>query len=415
MDGRALVDWAASRMPVVAGLAARFVAERPLEGVRIGACLHVTAETAVLLEALRSAGAEVALAASNPLSTRDEIVVTLEDEGIRTYARRGDTAAAVVANLDAVLDSRPMITIDDGCDLLARLHLERRDRLESVVGGTEDTTSGAVRLRGLAEAGVLAYPVVAVSGSTTRSLADNRHGTGQSTLDGILRATNMLLAGSSVVVAGYGSCGRSVADCARGLGAHVVVTEIDPERALAAVLDGYRVETMEEASRHGRLFVTATGNRDVIRPEHVAAMADGAILANAGQFDLEIDVAGLEALSGGRVRRVRPMVDEYLVTGSGDGRAARTEHRVLLLAEGRLVNLAAGDGSPPEVMDVAFAVQALACEWLWAHHAALPVAVHEVPRELDEAVAALKLATLGVGLDNLTPEQQAYLASWGRS
>jgi adenosylhomocysteinase len=413
LEGKELIDWAASRMAVLAGLLRRFETDRPLLGARIGACLHVTPETGVLLRVLTAGGAEVALAASNPLSTRDEVAEALVSDGVATFAHRGDDPTAVAANLDAVIDTSPLLTVDDGCDLLARLHLERRECLETVVAGTEDTTSGAIRLRSLAQSGGLAYPVLAVSGSQARLLADNRHGTAQSTIDGILRATNTLLAGSTVVVAGYGNCGHAVADVASGLGAQVVVTEIDPSRALAAMLDGYRVEPMDEACAHGDVFVTATGNRDVVRPEHMAAMRDGAVLANAGQFDLEIDVPGLEELAGGRRRRVRPMVDEYVIGDPGRPGA----HRVLLLAEGRLVNLAAADGSPPQVMDVAFAVQALACEWLWANHdrLPLPVAVHEVPEEIDRAVARLKLETLGVRLDVMTESQASYLASWGRS
>ncbi len=400
-------------MPVLAELRRRLEREKPLAGLRIGACLHVTPETAVLVRSLSAGGAEIALAASNPLSTSDAVASALNDDGIATFAHQGDGTDAMRAHLDAVLDRRPNITIDDGCDLVARLHRDRRDRLDTVVAGTEDTTSGALRLRSLAASGALAYPVLAVSESVTRVLADNRHGTAQSTLEGVIRATNTLLAGASVVVAGYGNCGKAIADCARGLGAHVVVTEVDPLRALAAVLDGYGVEAMEVACRHGDVFITATGNRDVIGPEHLAGMRDGAVVANAGQFDVEVDLHGLEELSGGRRRRVRPMVDEYRLPA--DRRGAGGDRRILLLAEGRLVNLVAGEGSPPEVMDLAFAVQTLACEWLWGHHDMLSAGVHEMPREIDTAVARIKLETLGVALDRLSDPQRRYLASWGRS
>ncbi len=402
--GRAQIEWAAQRMPVLATVRERFSDERPFAGLAVGVCLHVTAETANLLRALAAGGAEVALCASNPLSTHDDVAASLvADFRIATFARRAESAGDYAAHVDAVLDRGPALTVDDGCDLVARLHRDRPAQASEVIGGTEDTTTGAVRLRALSASGGLAYPIVAVSGAATRLLADNRYGTGQSTLDGILRATNVLLAGARVVVAGYGNCGRGVAQRSRGMGASVIVTEVDPLRALEAALDGFAVMPMEAAAEVGEVFVMATGNRDVLRAEHFAVMRDGAILANAGHFNVEIDVASLAGLAGGRRRSVRPMVEEFEI---GGGR------RLLLLAEGRLVNLGAADGHPAQVMDISFAVQALACEWLVQHARQLPPAVHDVPVEIDEAVARLKLATMGLAIDELTPAQREYLASW---
>lgn len=403
--GRARVEWAARQMPVLASVRERFSHERPLAGVGIGASLHVTAETAVLLSTLAAGGAELAVCASNPLSTNDEVAAFLaSDEEIATFARRGEAPAAYLGHIDAVLDRSPQLTVDDGCDLVDRLHATRRERLGEVLAGTEDTSTGALRLRSLAERGGLGYPVLALSGAATRTLADNRLGTGQSTLDGIMRSTNMLLAGASVVVAGYGNCGRAVASRARGLGALVTVTEVDPLKALEAVTDGFNVLPMERAAEIGQLFVTATGNRDVLRPEHFERMRDGAILANAGQFDVEIDVAGLDRLSEGH-RRLRPLVDEYTVGIPG--------RHLLLLAEGRIVNLAAADGHPPQVMDLSFTVQALACEWLVRHAAGLPAGVHDLPEKIDGEIARLKLGAMGVEIDRLSEVQRRYLASWG--
>ena len=403
--GRARVEWATRQMPVLASVRERFRKEQPLRGVRIGASLHVTAETAVLLSTLAAGGAELSVCASNPLSTNDEVAAFLAaDEEIATFARRGEAPADYLGHVDAVLDRSPALTVDDGCDLVDRLHATRREQLGKVLAGTEDTSTGALRLRALAERGGLGYPVLALSGAATRTLADNRHGTGQSTIDGILRSTNVLLAGASVVVAGYGNCGRAVASRARGLGALVTVTEVDPLKALEAVTDGFNVLPMERAAEIGQLFVTATGNRDVLRPEHFEKMREGAILANAGQFDVEIDVAGLERLSGGH-RRLRPLVDEYTV-----GSPAR---RLLLLAEGRVVNLAAADGHPPQVMDLSFTVQALACEWLVGHAAGLSSSVHDLPEGIDDEIARLKLEAMGVEIDRLSDEQRRYLANWG--
>lgn len=407
-EGRNRIEWASSRMPVLATVASRFSAERPLSGVRVGACLHVTAETANLLRTLTAGGAEVTLCASNPLSTKDDVAAALVvDDGVATFARHGEALDVYAAHLDAVLDRRPAVTIDDGCDLVARLHLERPEQAAEILGGTEDTTTGALRLRAIAASGSLAYPVVAVSGAETRRLADNRYGTGQSTMDGIMRATNALIAGATVVVAGYGNCGRGIADRARGLGAIVIVTETNPLRALEAVFDGYRVMPMSGAVREGEIFLTATGNRDVIRREHFIAMRDGAILANAGNFDAEIDLAALADLATVQRRQVRPMVDEFVLADERGGPL-----RLLLLADGRLVNLAVAEGHPPQVMDLSFAVQALACEWLVRHRADLEPVLHEVPEEIDAAVAGMKLTTMGVAIDELSAAQLAYLASW---
>lgn len=397
------IEWAARRMPVLASVRARLETERPFDGIRIGASLHITPETGVLLDALAAGGAELVACASNPLSTNDEVAAALVERGIAVHARHGEGRPTYERHVDAVLDRGPQLIVDDGCDLAARLHATRSDALGPVIGGTEDTSTGALRLRALAGAGGLRYPVLALSSASVRRLFDNVHGTGQSTVDGIVRATNVLLAGATVVVAGYGDCGRGVASRARGLGAIVVVTEVDPRRALEAATDGFRVVEMAEAARLGEVFVTATGARDVLRPEHFAVMRDGAILANAGQFDVEIDVPGLAA-SAQRHRRVRPMVDEYVLAPTG--------RRLLLLAEGRLVNLGAADGHPPQVMDISFAVQALACEWLVQHAAELEPVVHDLPEAIDEAVARLKLSSLGVHIDELTAEQRAYLADW---
>jgi adenosylhomocysteinase len=403
-SGREQIDWAAQRMPVLATVRARFAAERPLAGVAVGACLHVTAETANLLRTLRAGGADVSLCASNPLSTKDDVAASLvADFSVATFARRGESAEVYQAHVDAVLDTSPALTVDDGCDLVARLHADRSDQLTSVIGGTEDTTTGAIRLRAMAASGALRYPIVAVSGAASRTLADNRYGTGQSTLDGIVRATNTLMAGARVVVAGYGNCGRGVVERARGMGACVIVTEVDPLRALEAALDGYQVMSMEAAAEVGQIFITATGNRDVIGARHFARMGDGAILANTGHFDVEIDVRALATMAEGRRRVLRPMVEEFAVAD---------DRRLLLLAEGRLVNLGAADGNPAQVMDISFAVQALACEWLVGHHDGLGAVVHDVADEIDQQVARLKLATMGLAIDELSQAQRAYLASW---
>jgi adenosylhomocysteinase len=390
-------------MPVLRQIRARFAATRPLAGVRVAACLHVTTETANLMRALQAGGAEVRLCASNPLSTQDDTAAALvADCGIAVFARNGVGRDGYYAHIDAALDGRPELVLDDGCDLTMRVH-SRPDILAGVRGGCEETTTGVIRLRQMARDGVLAFPVVAVNDTDTKRMFDNRYGTGQSTVDGILRATNVLLAGRTVVVAGYGFCGRGVAQRVAGLGASVVVTEIDATKALDATMQGFRVLPMAEAAAIGDVFVTVTGNRDVLRPEHFAVMKDGAILANSGHFDVEIDVPGLADLAVEFHRQVRPHTDEYVLA---DGR------RVCLLAEGRLVNLGAAEGHPAAVMDMSFADQALTAEWLLTAAADLAPGVHEVPTQIDTAVAELKLRSMDVRIDALTPAQERYLSSW---
>jgi adenosylhomocysteinase len=400
-QGRRRVDFAERAMPVLALLRARYARSRPLAGVRIAACMHVTAETAVLARTLTAGGAELHLAASNPLSTQDDVAAALVAEGVAVHARYGVDRAGYLAHLEAVLDAGPSIVLDDGCDLVGVLHTTRRALLSGVRAGCEETTTGVLRLRQMAADGALGLPMVAVNDTGMQRLVANRHGTGQSTLDAIMRSTGTLLAGSTVVVAGYGWCGSGIAARARGLGAQVVVTEVDPERALDAVLEGHRVLPMAQAAPLGDVFITVTGNRDVLTGEHFAAMRDGAVLANAGHFDVEVDVAGLESTAVEVRRRVRPHVDEYVLA---DGR------RLLLVAEGRLANLGAAEGHPAAVMDMSFAVQALTVEWLGATE--LPAGVHDVPPEIDTEVARTKLAAMGVGLDALSGAQLRYLSSW---
>ncbi|ACU54679.1 adenosylhomocysteinase [Acidimicrobium ferrooxidans DSM 10331] len=408
-EGRQRIAWADRTMPVLRGIRERFQAERPLAGVRIAACLHITTETANLLRTLKAGGAEVVACASNPLSTQDDVAASLvKHEGIPVFAVRAEDTETYYRHIDQVLDTDPTITMDDGCDLVSRLHAERPDQVKRILGGTEETTTGVIRLRAMEASGSLGYPVVAVNDAKTKHMFDNRYGTGQSALDGIIRATNVLLAGTTVVVAGYGFCGKGVASRARGMGAQVVVTEIDPVAALEAVMDGFRVEPMEEAAAEGDIFITVTGNRDVIRPEHVRRMKDGALLANAGHFDVEIDLEGLARLAPGERRRpVRPMVEEYLVDSESG-----TTARVMVVAEGRLVNLSAAEGHPASVMDMSFANQALSVEWLVREGQRLEPSVLGVPESIDAEVAALKLAAMGIRIDVLTPEQEAYLASW---
>ncbi|GGL09033.1 adenosylhomocysteinase [Planomonospora parontospora] len=401
--GERRIGWAARAMPVLTALSERFAAERPLEGWRIAACLHVTAETAVLMGALRVGGAEIALAASNPLSTQDDVAQALGDYGIAVHARAGADRDAYYRHIHQALDIAPDLVLDDGCDLVNILHTERTELLGGVRGGCEETTTGIIRLRQMAAEQALRFPVVAVNDTRTKRMFDNRYGTGQSTMDGIMRATNTLLAGKTVVVAGFGYCGRGVAERARGLGARVVVTEIDPVKALDASLQGYDVRPMAAAARAGDVFVTVTGNRDVIRGEHLAVMKDGAILANAGHFDVEIDVRALDDLAQAVHRGVRAGTDEYVLA---DGR------RLLLLAEGRLVNLTAAEGHPAAVMDMSFSAQALAVAWLVREHALLAPGVYDVPEEIDAEVARLKLAAAGIEVDELTADQERYLRSW---
>ncbi|MBG0828062.1 adenosylhomocysteinase [Planomonospora sp. ID67723] len=400
--GERRIGWAARAMPVLTAIGARFAAERPLEGLRIAACLHVTAETAVLMGTLRAGGAEIALAASNPLSTQDDVAAALGEYGVTVHARAGVDRETYYRHIHQALDIAPEIVLDDGCDLVNILHTERTELLDGVRGGCEETTTGVIRLRQMTAEQALRFPVVAVNDTRTKRMFDNRYGTGQSTVDGIMRATNTLLAGKTVVVAGFGYCGRGVAERARGLGARVVVTEIDPVKALDASLQGYDVRSMAAAAPEGDVFVTVTGNRDVIRGEHLAVMKDGAILANAGHFDIEIDVRALDGLAQAVHHGVRPNTDEYVLA---DGR------RLLLLAEGRLVNLTAAEGHPAAVMDMSFSAQALVVAWL-ARDPVRPPGVYDVPEELDVEVARLKLAAAGIEVDELTGEQERYLRSW---
>ncbi len=402
-EGKLKIEWADRQMPVLQRIRERFEKERPLEGVSIAACLHVTTETANLMRTLSGGGAEVALCASNPLSTQDETAAGLvEAFEIPVYAIHGVDEAGYYGHIKAVLDRKPMITMDDGGDLITTLHQQRRDQLVEIIGGTEETTTGVIRLRSMEANGVLGYPVVSVNDAKTKHLFDNRYGTGQSAIDGIIRATNILLAGRTFVVCGYGMCGRGVATRAKGMGADVVVTEIDPTRALEAAMDGFRVLTGHDAASQGDIFVTVTGNKHVLRAEHFELMKDGAILANAGHFDIEIDLDGLRALANGQ-RRVRPQVDEFSLRG---------DRRIYVLAEGRLVNLAAAEGHPAAVMDMSFSNQALCCEWLKQNAASLEKKVYPVPEDIDKDVARLKLETMGVRIDELTSDQRAYLAGW---
>jgi adenosylhomocysteinase len=402
--GRRSVEWADRDMPVLRSIRERFAREAPLAGLRVSACLHVTTETAALVRTLAAGGADVVLVASNPLSTQDDVAAALVAEyRIATHARRGEDGRTYLRHIGVAIDHAPHITMDDGADVIGLLHGERREMLDGVIGGTEDTATGVLRARALEAEGRLGFPVVSVADAETKHLFDNREGTGQSTVDGLMRATNVLLAGRRAVVAGFGWCGRGVAGRLRGMGANVIVLEVDPMRALEAVMDGFEVMTMEQAARVGDVFVTATGDVGVIRPEHVALMKDGAILANAGHFDVEIDVPGLRAMAAS-AREVRPGVQEFAMP---DGR------RVNLLAEGRLVNLVSAEGHPASVMDMSFAAQALSVEFLAREGAGLPPAVIPVPRRIDHEIAALKLAALGVAIDELTAEQRGYLASWG--
>jgi adenosylhomocysteinase len=423
--GRLRVEWAEKSMPVLRQIRERFEKEKPLSGVRLSACLHVTSETANLALTLAAGGADLVLCASNPLSTQDDVAAALVADGIAVFAIKGEDHATYYEHIRAALAHRPNVTMDDGADLVSSLLFlalgkdsevdpvirnwarglspdERRDLLDGVVGGTEETTTGVIRLRAMEKAGVLKFPVVAVNEARTKHLFDNRYGTGQSTLDGIVRATNLLVAGLNVVVAGYGWCGRGVAMRARGLGAHVIVTEIDPTKAIEAVLDGYRVMPMEEAAGVGDIFVTVTGNKGVLREEHFRKMKDGAVVCNSGHFNVEIDIPALEALSAGR-RTIREFVEEFPV---GDGR------RIYLLADGRLVNLSAAEGHPASVMDMSFANQALAAEFMVRNHATLEPRVHAVPDDIDREIARLKLAAMDVAIDTPTPEQVRYMTSW---
>ncbi len=402
-QGRRRIEWANQSMPVLQTIRKEFIKNQPLKGIRVAACLHVTTETANLMITLRDGGAEIALCASNPLSTQDDVAAALtRDFGISTFAIKGEDEASYYSHIQAALDHKPHMTMDDGCDLVTVLHTKRKDVLDNVIAGTEETTTGVVRLHAMAKQGILRYPVVAVNDALTKHMFDNRYGTGQSTLDGVIRCTNVLLAGSKFVVAGYGWCGRGLALRARGMGADVIVTEVDPTRAIEAVMDGYRVMSMSEAARIGDIFVTVTGNKSVIRQEHFELMKNGALVANSGHFNVEIDIPALERLASSK-RQTRDLVEEFAMK---DGR------KIYILGEGRLINLAAAEGHPASVMDMSFANQALAAEYLVQHHASLEKKVYSVPQELDRRVARLKLESMGVKIDRLTPDQEEYLASW---
>jgi adenosylhomocysteinase len=401
--GKRKIEWAQQQMPVLQLIRKRFIKEQPLKGLRVSACLHVTSETANLMIALRDGGADVVLCASNPLSTQDEVAASLNrDYNIPTYAIKGEDNETYYSHLRAALDHHPQMTMDDGADLVTMLLTKRTDLVSNVIAGTEETTTGVIRLRAMAKDGTLKYPVIAVNDAQTKHFFDNRYGTGQSTLDGVIRATNLLLAGLKVVIAGYGWCGRGVAMRAKGLGADVIVTEIDPVKGIEAVMDGFRVLPMADAAKEGDVFITVTGNKNVIRAEHFEQMKSGAVVCNSGHFNVEIDIPALERLSSGK-REVRPLVDEYQLK---DGR------RICLIGEGRLVNLATAEGHPASVMDMSFANQALSAEYLVKNSKELKAQVYVVPEHLDKEIARLKLESMGHKLDKLTPEQELYLASW---
>jgi len=401
--GRFRIQWAENDMPVLRQIRARFEKERPLKGLRVAACLHVTSETANLMWTLVAGGADVVLAASNPLSTQDDVAASLVAHfEVPVYAIKGEDNATYYRHLRSALEFAPNITMDDGADLLSTLHKERTDLLPNVIGGTEETTTGVIRLRAMAKDGALKYPVIAVNDALTKHLFDNRYGTGQSTLDGIIRATNVLFAGRVFVTAGYGWCSRGIASRARGLGARTVVTEVDPLKALEAVMDGFEVMTMEQAAKIGDIFVTATGDKNVIDERHFRYMKDGAIISNSGHFNVEINIPELEKLAVEK-RQVREFVEQFILK---DGR------RINLLAEGRLVNLAAAEGHPSSVMDMSFANQALSAEYLVKQGKSLPKNVFAVPADIDKEIARLKLEAMGITIDKLTPEQEAYLSSW---
>ncbi|MEM2093387.1 MAG: adenosylhomocysteinase [Candidatus Bathyarchaeia archaeon] len=399
--GQLQIEWASQHMPVLNQIRRRFSEEKPLRGIVIGACLHVTKETAVLVEVLMEGGANVALCGSNPLSTQDDVAAALAVEGVNVYAWRGQSTDEYYWCIERVIDHKPVVTLDDGADLVSTLHGKRKEALSNVKGGTEETTTGVLRLRSMERSGELRYPIIAVNDAYTKYLFDNRYGTGQSTIDGILRATNILIAGKNFVVCGYGWCGRGTAMRARGMGANVIVTEVNPLRALEAVMDGFTVMPISEASKVGDIFVTTTGNLNVIRREHMEKMKDGAILANSGHFNVEISLKDLEELSASK-RTLRPNLEEFKL---------KNGKKLYLLAEGRLVNLAAAEGHPSEVMDMSFSNQALSVEYL-VKREKLPPKVYNVPREIDEEVARLKLEAMNVKIDKLTEEQKKYLTSW---
>jgi adenosylhomocysteinase len=401
--GRFRILWADKEMPVLSAIRERFEREKPLTGIRISACLHVTTETANLMRTLQAGGADVVLCASNPLSTQDDVAASLvaHDE-IPVYAIKGEDDATYYDHIKAALDHKPQISMDDGADLVSMIHKDRRELLDDIVGGTEETTTGVIRLRAMANDGALAFPIIAVNDSDTKHLFDNRYGTGQSTIDGIVRATNILLAGKTVVVAGYGWCSRGIANRAEGMGANVIVTEIDPLKALEAVMDGFRVMPMEEAAPIGDIFVSATGNINVIDTHHFEKMKSGAIVANSGHFNVEINLKGLAEMSKSKPRLVRPFVEEYTV-GS---------RLIYVLGEGRLINLAAAEGHPASVMDMSFANQALGVEHMLKHAAEMPPNVYKIPDDIDQEIARLKLESMKVNIDKLTNQQYEYLNQW---
>ncbi len=401
--GRRRIEWAAREMPVLRSILERFEKERPLEGLRVSACLHVTSETANLMKTLQAGGADIVLTASNPLSTQDDVAASLVSHSeIPVYAIKGENNTSYYKHIHAALDHKPQMTMDDGADLVSVLHKDRRDLLSNVVGGTEETTTGVIRLRAMAADKALNFPIIAVNDAMTKHFFDNRYGTGQSTIDGIVRATNILLAGKNFVVAGYGWCGRGLASRARGMGSNVIVTEVDPLKALEAVMDGYRVMTMGEAAKIGDIFCTLTGDLNVLDRSHFEVMKDGAIVANSGHFNVEINIPALDEMSTTK-KLVRPFVEEYDLK---DGR------QIFLLGEGRLINLAAAEGHPASVMDMSFANQALSAEYMVKHAAELDKTVYSVPEAIDHEIARLKLESMGITIDVLTPEQQSYLNSW---
>src|SRR5215472_3380807 len=401
--GQRRIAWAAQSMPVLAAIRERFNKEKPFKGLRVGACLHVTTETANLVLALTAGGAEVALCASNPLSTQDDVAATLAvDHGVKVFAVKGEDHARYYSHIEAVVGTSPQFTMDDGCDLVTTILTKFPEKLDGIVGGTEETTTGVIRLRSMESEGVLKYPIMAVNDALTKHLFDNRYGTGQSTLDGIVRATNILLAGLNVVVAGYGWCGRGVASRARGMGANVIVTEVDPTKAIEAVMDGFRVMSMVEAAKIGDIFVTVTGNKHVIARDHFEHLKNGAILCNSGHFNVEIDLEAMARMASSR-RQTREFVEEF---------AFRDGRKVYVLGEGRLINLAAAEGHPASVMDMSFANQALSAEYMVKNHAKLEKRVYSVPEALDKQVARMKLESMGVKIDRLTVEQEHYLSSW---
>ncbi len=401
--GRLRIEWADRNMPVLRSIRERFAREKPLQGQRVAACLHVTTETANLARTLREGGAQVSLCASNPLSTQDDVAASLvQDFGISVYAIKGEDNETYYKHINQALDLKPTLTMDDGADTVGIIHTKRTDLMEHIIGGTEETTTGVIRLKAMERDGVLRYPITAVNSALTKHLFDNRYGTGQSTLDGIIRATNLLLAGLNMVVVGYGWCGKGVAMRGRGMGSNVIVCEVDPIKALEALMDGFRVMSVAEAAPLGDVFITVTGNKHVLRREHFATMKDGAVVANSGHFNVELELPALEELSTNK-RSVRDLVDEYTFK---DGR------RVCVVGEGRLVNLAAAEGHPAVVMDMSFANQALASEHMVRHASKLEKKVYDVPLEVDREIARLKLEAVGVGIDALTPEQERYLNTW---